>query len=325
MLRSEKLGFISFVQIIGMLLIILSHSISKYAVYPQFIGGFVQAIQLAGLTAFMWCSGYLLVYNDSLKRYGYHKYMSKRVLRLMLPYVVIQLIMVGPKILVEKFMGMAPISVDIIHCFLYPREGILPHLWFLPALTIICALAPILSWGIKTKTKSIITLLVLMTLLFVPSIPNILAVDDVRKYLFWFVLGMIVAKYVRIEKLQIKMVSLLCIPIYIGSFLLIEFSKMKWLICDLCTLWGLVEIGMLCNNRFSKIISLSKYTFPIYILSLPIQNIVEIVAGRFCAGGLVSTIAMFLAGLIVPLLIAMVVEKFERRFDKKICSICIGL
>lgn len=56
MSKTEKLYFISLIQVVGMLLIVLSHSISRYAVYPQWTGSFVQAIQQAGLTAFMWCS-----------------------------------------------------------------------------------------------------------------------------------------------------------------------------------------------------------------------------------------------------------------------------
>lgn len=323
-MSKNKIHFISIIQIIGMLMIVLSHSVSQYTSCPLFIEIFIQAIQQAGLSAFMWCAGYLLIYTKSIDRYGYGKYIVKRAQRLLTPYVIIQLVMLMPKILVARMQGVR-LNINVIYSFMWPREGILPHLWFLPTLMIICVIAPVLCWWIETKTKAVTILLVLMCFLLIPDIPNFLALNDVKQYVFWFSLGMIFAKYVSLEKMDNIYTSvLLCVPVYVCCFLFVGYLPVKYLICNICTLLILNYIGghFWHQTRFEM---LSNYTFSIYILSVPVQNVVEVVAGKMGVSYIISSLAMFFSGLIIPLVIAIGVKIMEKNSKHKLISKCIGL
>lgn len=328
MSKNENLHFISIIQIIGMFLIVLSHSISRYAEYPEYCGRFVQAIQQAGLSAFMWCSGYLLVHTNSISRDGYGTYIRKRATRLLLPYIVIQLLMLAPKILIARLTD-TEMSVNLIHSFLWPREGILPHLWFLPTLMIICVMAPCLAWGIETQKRASATLTLLFAVSLLPSVPNIFALNDVKHYLFWFALGMVFAKHLEVRKINISNLKfwggvLLFVTVYVCSTLFIKASSVQWMICNLCTLFVLLLVG-LYFDRQSILEKLSRYTYTIYILSLPVQNVFEVLMGKFSINYVLATVAMFITGILIPLIIAIVVNKLEQKSKIKLISKCIGL
>lgn len=327
MSKSNRLQFISVMQIIGMLLIVFSHSISKYAEYPQGTGLFIQIIQYAGLTAFMWCSGYLLVYTKALERHGYKEYIIRRLQRLMIPYFVIQIVMLFPKLAIVQMQGME-LNVNYFHSFFYPREGILPHLWFLPTLMILCLMTPILLKWTEKKKLCWIPFVLLMILAILPDVKNILCMDDVRRYLFWYTLGIIMARWYSSDKLMNFLASskvVLTIPIYILSFIFISYAPLKWIVCSLCTLTLLLSVGICCSRNDIGGGYLSRYTFTIYILSLPAQNVIEVLAGKLGFDFIVSTIVMFSIGIIVPLLIAIIVEMIENKTHVKIFSKCIGL
>lgn len=128
--KSERLNYITWMQLIATVLIVLSHSVASSIFYPGVTGTFVVGIQTVGLTVFMWCFGFLVVRTDAIKKYGYKRYIKKRFIRLMIPFVVIQILTFFPKTSIAGIMGQSSdMSLyGIVHSFLYPREGILPHL-----------------------------------------------------------------------------------------------------------------------------------------------------------------------------------------------------
>lgn len=324
---SKKLKFILLIQIIGTILIVLSHSVSQYTQYPSETGTVVRIIQSMGLTAFMWCSGYLLIYTDSLHRKGYLEYIKTRIIRLMLPYFVIQLVMLVPKIMIAKTQG-STVSLDILHYFLYPREGILPHLWFLPTLMILCILSFVFDKVTDSIVRSACALVIAAILVLLPHITNILAIDDVRQYMFWYALGIVTAKYMKVEKLQkyfSKWYMGIAVLLYVLIELVVPISQVKWILCGLCSLSLLLFIGITLEGRNTGGGYCSKYTFPVYILSLPAQNVVEVFMRRVNANWMISTLLMFAIGVIIPIFLAIIVERIEKNKRVKILSNCIGM
>lgn len=70
---------------------------------------------------------------------------------------------------------------------------------------------------------------------------------------------------------------------------------------------------------------LGRYSFTIYILSLPVQNIADIVMNRLGVSEYISYVSLFILGLIVPIGIGVVVEMVDRKIGKKIFGNLIGL
>ena len=72
--KYERLNYITWMQFIATVLIVLSHSVASSISYPGMTETFVAGIQTVGLTAFMWCSGFLMVRTDAIKKCGYKRY-----------------------------------------------------------------------------------------------------------------------------------------------------------------------------------------------------------------------------------------------------------
>ena len=121
----------------------------------------------------MWCSGFLLVRTDAIKK-------------------------------IAGIMGQSSdISLyGIVHSFLYPREGILPHLWFLPTLMLLCLISPILQSVSENKVRWVIVLVVTVVLTYCPLETNVLCIRDVKNYLFWYLLGIGSALHLEIDDLK---------------------------------------------------------------------------------------------------------------------------
>ena len=327
--KSERLNYITWMQLIATALIVLSHSVASSISYPGMTGTFVAVTQTVGLTAFMWCSGFLLVRTDAIKKYGYKRYIKKRFIRLMIPFVVIQILMFFPKTWIAGIMGQSSdISLyGIVHSFLYPREGILPHLWFLPTLMLLCLISPILQSVSENKVRWVIVLVVTVVLTYCPLETNVLCIRDVKNYLFWYLLGIGSALHFEIDDLTniSNKVSYALLMILFASWsVLIFFTGNDGRLGS-----GLLSLSFLLlissKIEWGGVRRIGRYTFPIYILSLPIQNAVEILVGKIGTVWPVATALIFVTGFIIPLLLACCVNRIENKSNLKIISRCIGL
>lgn len=329
MQMNKRLNYITLMQVIATAFIVLSHSVASSITYPSATGTVVAVIQNMGLTAFMWCSGYLMVKTDAVKKYGYKQYIRKRFIRLMIPFLVIQLLMLFPKILIARIIGQsADMSLPgIIHAFFYPREGILPHLWFLPTLMLLCIISPLLQKIARNKFRWGIVLVAAVALIYFPLDTNILCLNDAKNYLFWYFLGIGSAMYLEIDALKKLSNRGACV---IFSTLLMSWSVLIFFTGSGCKIFsGMLSLILLLaislKFEWGGVQRVGRYTFPIYILSLPIQNIVEICAGRFSLGWPAATALMFITGFLIPLLLASCVNKIESKCNLKLISRCIGL
>ncbi len=323
------LNWISIIQAISTLLIVFSHSVVVGIDYPVYFPEIIRSVQLIGLTAFMWCSGYLLVRTNSIEKYGFKKYIVKRFIRLMIPFFIVQLLILLPKFILAKYSG-NPLNISlvgILYSFIIPREGILPHLWFLPTLMLLCLVSPVLIKLSKHHIGIILGLVVSFILTFIPPLPNILCVNDVVHYLFWYYLGICAASLIKESDLQstnptiyilIALISLIVysvITITTNDFAFSEPLK------SLFSLLLLVSVTLLVNKN----ISFSKHTFPVYILSLPVQNVLEIILRKFQINWRLSTLSMFIIGVIIPMFISVVISQIEKNRRHKPLSKIIGL
>lgn len=327
--KSERLNYITLMQVIATALIVLSHSVASSIAYPDITGTIVAVIQNVGLTVFMWCSGFLMVRTDAIRKYGYKRYIGKRFIRLMIPFFVVQLLMFFPKVLIARAVGQT-LDVGlygIVHSFLYPREGILPHLWFLPTLILLCLISPLLQSISENKVRWMIALVISAALIFCPLDTNILCICDVKNYIFWYLLGIGSAQHLTIEylkKIPNRIYYVLLIAAFVSWCGLVFFSgNGSRVVSGLLSLLFLLLISL--KSEWGEVQSIGRYTFPIYILSLPIQNIVEIFSRELDAVWPIATILMFITGFMLPFLLAYCVDKVKNKCNLKIISRCIGL
>jgi len=235
--------------------------------------------------------------------------------------------MLIPKFLISRLTGGAmDLSLrGVLHSFLYPREGILPHLWFLPTLMILCLLSFLLVLAAKNKLIRWFVLVGAAVLMFLPSVPNVLCLNDVKLYLFWYFLVIFTAVMFcekTMKKLKNVIVAVVAVVFYI-LFCFVDHITLADTFKGLCSIVFLLSIGMFVGRIAGD--SFGKYTFPIYILSLPVQNIVEVLLSRIGMHWSVTTLTMLILGIALPYLIAVVVRSMEKNWKYKPISRCIGL
>ncbi|MBR4251673.1 MAG: acyltransferase family protein [Kiritimatiellae bacterium] len=255
----------------------------------------------------------------------YPAYLAKRALRLLLPWVFANLLMLVPKLLVEKLTGgTAHFSLGALAMsFLQPRGlGILPHLWFLPTLFILNAATPLFRpFGDKPAALKVALLFVLFVLSAIPiSVPRILCLNDIRIYAFYFFLGFLFRDRWTIASLRLSAMTLLVVLSLLALYVLIlnlhDCLGFAFRPCN--TLVGLAFIllfSMVFSSRLAVFRRLfSSKTFIIYIYSLCFQNFVEVISLHLGFPLPVAATLNFLLGLALPMLMFSVLARADARW-----------
>ncbi len=330
----KKIEWITVVQIIATILIVAHHSISKYCDYPPYILAVHMIFCRAGLVAFMFASGYLLSTNDSIKKYGYAKYLKKRAVRLLTPYLVIQLALFLPKSLIAYMTdGLSSSMIgELFNIFLKPSRAVCPHLWFLPALFILNAISPFLLRVIKNKLVCATFLLACFIISNI-DVPygEFITIFEIKLYLIWYALGVAFARYEPFAFL-FKSQNLRRFIVLLSLFLFVvveritnktEYHNLGGIVY-VFSLSTLIGLGIELSRFRLNLDRLGKFTFPVYILSLPIQNVFETLGRTRMNSWIATTLIMFVVGLVIPVVIAKSVKFFESFTKTRALSLCIG-
>lgn len=139
----EKNVLISFLQIFGILLVVIGHGAIGAPARPLW----QEWIYSFHMPLFMFISGFLLRYSNEHKgislvdmsSQAQKMFVWKKVKRLLIPYVVISTMAFFPKSILSRF-SLRPLEFSFssyIHMLLYPWDNVIIFFWFLPTLFII--------------------------------------------------------------------------------------------------------------------------------------------------------------------------------------------
>lgn len=180
---------ISFLQAIGIILVVLGHSGKHIPYLTKWIYSFHMPL-------FMFISGYLFNYNIS----GYKDFFIKKTKRLLVPYFIISTIAYIPKYLLGRF-AMRPLVFSFkgyLNGFLYPENNPIIFFWFLPTLFFIMLISLFLLRCLKSKNTFYILLIGGFILAVVSkkyiSI-KLLGTSIVLYYFLFFTFGIFYRKY----------------------------------------------------------------------------------------------------------------------------------
>lgn len=135
----NKLLWLTTSQTIGCILVIWGHSYPFGVEFPDSLLWGKQFLYSFHMAFFVIISGFLCGYSKGYNKYGVNIYLKNRALKLLVPYFVISLIGLFPKIVAASYINDAMpeqgnICVFFIRTLLVPRDGIWGHFWFLPML-----------------------------------------------------------------------------------------------------------------------------------------------------------------------------------------------
>lgn len=277
---------------------------------------------------FVFVSAFLVTKVKSLERHGCKKYILSRAIKLFVPYVFMSLIGILPKILLRSFIN-DNIQISFtyfIKAFFVPRYNIWGHFWFIPMIFIFAVITiPYISLIKKSKTISILLCIASFGLLFVPDITEWFGLNDVKNYLCWYLLGLILGDQENFENvLKVKIISLILVICSVAVYYL-KFFPYRPIVAALM-IFFVLYVSIMFNIKRSKFMQkIEKCNYTIYILSWPIQALIEIVANKvFGLHVIICMFLMFIFGISIPILITLILNWLNKKINVKFLNLIVG-
>lgn len=317
---------ITYLQIIGVSLVVLGHSLPTFnrPTYGTLLFNFIYSFHMP---LFFAISGYLFYYTSPYQK-NYLQFIKKKAIQLLIPYFIITTIAYFPKVLLSNY-ALRPIEFSFnsyLKSLIFPNQNPIIFFWFLPTIFLIFLISPILKKVLNSNNVFFYILTTIILILFNQFNPlegwRFFSMGLVLHYLIFFWIG----------SLLIMLENKLSVSISGKSFTLISFIftlissiyfRENSLILMLTNIIGVLMAFSLVSfikiNLNSKVYLIKKYSYQIYLLSWFPQTFLSIIFVRIGIYPL-TIIAMFLAGIFLPIIISYYISKL---FPK--LNIFIGL
>ncbi len=332
--KVKNTAFITYMQIIGCFLVIMGHSFPLQNEIPDFAYNFRAFIYAFHMPVFVWCSGYLMTITKQADRYDFLTYTKNRVLRIMVPYVVISAVGFLPKFLLSSILndGISLTKNEILEVLFNPRASVWGHFWFLPMIFVF----GLLGYGIlklaKISKKPIyvyaICTMVSAIGIFVGKTSDWFALNDIIHYFFYFALGIACGEVkTELNKSQLSVIGVLSFAVSVVLFVIRNENDLvlKFIVSLLMMMSVYCLSNLLSSWKEIDRKSLVAQTYSIFIISWPCQLVVEILLEKILNQSFyVIFPCMFAIGIVAPLIIIKLIDLIEKKINIKILSALIG-
>lgn len=289
------------------------------------------------MSLFIMISGFLFYLTRiNSTKWTYWPMIKEKLIRFGIPFVVWTLFaMVIKSVFSSEVERATTISLgEFINAILYPYNGPMREFWFLGVIIWMFALFPVWKVLLKNTMTIIITTLALLLFYFYHPNTDFLALNHVSKHASHFWIGILSAKvYLYYLGKPLgggkNIISLatninLIVSIIVLSIILYAITYSRD-IPYLPAIFGCVMSLGLCL-MFYKIYpiifsSFRNYTYQIYLLGLFAQEAVKMIRLKLDLPFESMYVVSIIAGLYVPVLISIAVEKI----NWKPLKLCIGL
>lgn len=335
----QRLGFISFIQFVGVLSVIYGHSMNSLDV-PQWLLETKYWVYTYHMPLFFLVSAFLFSYYGGFShKGGYKGTLWSKFERLIIPYIIWNVLFIAPKYFLADY------SVDHIeltpgyffNIMLSPRDNILGHTWFLFALFEMFVFAILFE---KLKANKRLWILVSIILLVVNCFgvqDRFLAVGDLMKNGIYFWIGLLLGtvdtdniKHWAKDKSIIISLFLICF----GGSIVWAFNHegmISSMLVNTCflgfsviLLLGILQIKYDINNSFIEFVSVN--SFAIYIMHWPILMVIRAVVNyKLHWSPVLCMLIMLFGGLIIASILAYMLRKMNWPMMKGIRKYVFGM
>lgn len=192
----QKIAEFSFLHVFAILLVVLGHS------FYQTNSLIVDWMYQFHVPLFFFVSGYLFNVSVNGKPLQPHIFLSRKAVRLLLPYFALSTLLFVPKVLLSQFM-VRPIQAnwsEYVLMLIYPYRNVNGSYWFLPTLFLLFVFAVIVLFFLQRlqhrTSLAVTTLLLTLANISLPfSHDTLFNVVGVIHYAFYFALGYFVSSF----------------------------------------------------------------------------------------------------------------------------------
>ncbi len=337
----EFVSGILLVQIVATYLVILGHSFPFITSFPDWLDSARTFLYAFHMPLFVWISGYLLIYTRQSLKYNTRQFAARRAIKLLIPYIILTIVAFIPKYAVQPYLNDS-IELDaesIVRVFLVPRENIWGHFWFLPMIFIL-GIAGFLAdrifvkYGLSKLGWAIITavLLILYIFTFNMEITQWFSLKDIVIFGWVFALGALCACYDSLTLLRNKYripISIICVSLAAILYIYasyVPFGAIRNILIAILMIISLVEPCMwLALKIHVSRTAVYTQTFTIFLLSWPVQAVANVLTERILHLPYYMIMPIqFLAGIIGPVLLILIINYIEHKFKIRWISFCLG-
>lgn len=330
--NDKKIVWLLILQAWAMLWVVIGHAgpantLKEYPNWATILWNFAYSFHMQ---LFIMISGFLFYLTRiNNEKWTYLPMLKEKLVRFGIPFVVFtSFAMVIKSVFSSQVERATTISFsEFFHAILYPYDGPMREFWFLGVIMWLFALYPVWKIALKNFPSKVITSVIVLVMFFISPETNFLAIHHTFIHISFFWWGILCANiYLRYKEdgggkffstgyllsmlvlsaiLYVVVVnySILYLPAVFGIFL--SFS-----LCML--LYKFVPI-VFCSFR--------NYTYQIYLMGLFVQELVKMIRYKMGLPFEPVYVVSIIAGLYVPVLIALAVKKL----NIKPLKLCIGL
>ncbi len=275
---------------------------------------------------FIFVSGALLYLSRIRKSISVKALYKDKFQRIVIPFLFFVVVYYLIKVVFNQFAKTpADLSwVYFLESFVYYRGHSSQSLWFLAVLMFLMLMYPVFCYLCRSKYRMAAFFLLCSAVYFIDSdleSPwNVFYIMELHHYLVYFFFGILFFRYELYQHVNSLSALLILVVLYAVCYyfsipLLTSITGIV-MMCALCLQTGSCFPGLFSSFR--------EYIFPIYLMSLPFQNFVELILWKqFYNEQLfyLFYILNLLSGLYIPVLISKLVERCNIRFVR----LCFGL
>ncbi len=334
-MENKRITYISLLQIIGPIFVVLGHSLNGLQSTGAWYIFSKEWIYIFHMPLFFLISGYLLSFKGYQGEKSYIKFIFNKSKRLLLPYFIWNIIFWVPKFLFQDYLSdkVSFNVLDILKAFVFPRQNVWGHTWFLVALFIVYLATPLFQKLFETKKVWISTIAIVFCifLYILPINTEFLALSDLHKDLLFFVIGCLLGQ-MRSDKFIIVMkrfrLGFICGAILFSIISLIWYEQTKPLHFIPCIfiLMTFLSISTSIESLSPFFEKLASFSFGIYIMHWPIMILVRILFYQLLNLSVaITAIAMSILGYLIPVIILIVLRALPFKKIKKPLKYLLGV
>ncbi len=303
--------FINLAKAIGIILVVIGHFFPVNC--PAWYKALHDVIYSFHMPLFMFASGY--IYFATLKAVEYHKFISKKIKRLLVPYWSISVLVISIKLI----SGNSSLQLDHpVTAFSYVEMLYSPaaggFLWFVFALFIIFAIIPFF----KTPESRLSLFVVSLVLKYLPiaitfKYPAIFCLDYVINYLPYFMLGIIVLEHRAYFRIWVSLHYSVVMLLFVAGCAAVILWPGSIIVNVIAPYIGIFAVLRFClfletKHAFwpvSALLSIAAASYTIYLWHTTFQGGAKAIIAKFVAdtGDLVfalSAVIVIVIGISVP-------------------------
>ena len=327
--RQDKIQWLAVLQGWSMLLVVIGHAAldsGASGLNSSIAAGIQSVIYSFHMQLFMFISGWLFFYTCINRNKAYKSVMRSKLSRLGIPFIVFTLATTCIKLLMSAYVDRPVDTTELINTFIFFKSNPLLEMWFVVALIVLMAMYPAYKYLLKSKSKVILGVVIMLTLfLLFPIIENYFQLKRVAQMGLFFYTGLLACKYDWVSFVKHRLVFIISLIIFVSlQFLPLSISSPIGLITSFA---GITLSASLCMNIADRLpnlfYSFRDYTYQIFLFGIFFQIACKIVYRQLNIEILYW--AMYVLNICFAIYLPVVISKVVLKINNTILKKSIGL